>query len=570
MNSTDRPSLQRWQPAADEFACTGQLADLPGAMRKALYVPAGARALLTLDGESREFGPGEHEIESFFTRINQLWQSARGEILLVRQAPFTLEFAFSGLPSAEWLALDLRLGMQIRLEQIHAFARHFLLEHAHGAIHAQELHALCQPVLRQAAAEWLAAYSLPELGAHQLLREQLEEKLHSALQPWLAQYGLGLFALHIADLSHPAQRERQSEQAQAQQRWQILRNDMRQELDWRQELANLYSEKEWQTLQLQQQSMQRQLQSQQEQALAQQKIQGQARLAGQELNLQEDERRQALRARKIALLGRVLEADNEEAAMRVGAHDALRELQHEYAQQAVQRLDAVRRWQHLQTMAQIRMQAECLQQQHESRARLALMRMQFSNRLQQMRAENALQHQRHALAMQAEKQVARHHTELREGQARLEQHSTLAELALRQQDQALQLQARAHQAQQQQALSEAQHAAACAQLERRAQAEDIALQHSKLRGALELQAQFEQQRAEREQARLDAQVLREARLQASAAQQTQMRIQQQQAAELARIQAMAELDELALLALAPEKNAALLAQVLQARNGGKA
>ncbi len=577
--------VQRWQPEADEFARCLRLADLAGHLRKALLVPPGARALLVLNGESQELGPGEHEIESFFQRINHFWRDGQAEILLARSAPFALDFSLPALPSAEWLELDLDLRLQLRLESISVFARHFLLQGgaADGRIPAAELQVLCLPALRQAAAEALAGYSLPELGCHTALREQLEEALSARLTPLLAQYGLALFALEVAQLSHPAQRARQEQQhalqlaeTEQRQRLQLLSSEARSKLQWQQEFDAIYDAQRWATIQREQRALQQQLQDQaMRDNLQLQHQQGQQQHQT-ESALQHQECMLALRARRIALLGRVLEADNEEAAMRSGAHEALRELQHEHAELAVQRLDNVRRWQHLQQLAQIRMQAEYQLAQHHCRSELALQRQRFAATLLQMRGERALQQEQGALQLQALRLRARLQSEQQILQARVAQQEMQAQLAMAEQEQAIRREQLQQQARWQQALAATETEVSCERLRQHLAVEHSAQQHDKLRATLALQDEFEARRQQRawQQQQASVQLAQEqAALRDNQEEQQWRRRQQsellaqrqQQEAELARMRTFATLPLEAQLAFTPAENAQLLAQLLQTR-----
>ena len=148
----------RWIPGPDELAVFFGVRELSGLFVKTLRVPATTRAYILQGEQATEVPQGEYEIEGFFTRLNHLLRDQHAEILITRMAPLAVTFDLADLPSAEHLALSAQLVVSIRIEQVSAFARHFMT--MPGTVTSAHLAELLAPSVRQIAAEFTAAQSL--------------------------------------------------------------------------------------------------------------------------------------------------------------------------------------------------------------------------------------------------------------------------------------------------------------------------------------------------------------------------------------------------------------------------
>jgi hypothetical protein len=116
----------RWTPGPDELAVFFGVRELSGVFVKTLRVPATARAYILQGEQATEVPQGEYEIEGFFTRLNHLLRNQHAEILVTRSGALPVEFEFDDLMSSEHLAVGARLALQLRIENVPAFARHFM------------------------------------------------------------------------------------------------------------------------------------------------------------------------------------------------------------------------------------------------------------------------------------------------------------------------------------------------------------------------------------------------------------------------------------------------------------
>src|SRR5690349_14104371 len=140
----------RWLAGPDELAVFFGVRELSGVFVKTLRVPATARAYILQGDKATEVPQGEYEIEGFFTRLNHLLRDGHAEILVTRTNALPVEFVFDDLETAEHLAVSARFTVQLRIENVPAFARHFMT--MPGTVTTSQLRELLGPGVRQLAA----------------------------------------------------------------------------------------------------------------------------------------------------------------------------------------------------------------------------------------------------------------------------------------------------------------------------------------------------------------------------------------------------------------------------------
>jgi hypothetical protein len=137
---------------------------LSGIFTKTLRVPATTRAYILQADKATEVPQGEYEIEGFFTRLNHLLRNQNAEILITRSLPLPVEFSFSDLHTAEHLKISARFTVSIRIENVPAFAQHFMT--VPGVVSTLHLHELLEPSVRQLAAEFVGSRSMREMAGN--------------------------------------------------------------------------------------------------------------------------------------------------------------------------------------------------------------------------------------------------------------------------------------------------------------------------------------------------------------------------------------------------------------------
>jgi hypothetical protein len=376
----------RWLAAPNELAVFFGVRELSGIFVKTLRVPATTRAYILQGDKATEVPQGEYEIEGFFTRLNHLLRNQHAEILITRSAAMPVEFSFDDLQTAEHLKISASFTVSVKIEQVAAFARHFMT--LPGTVTGAHLSELLAPSVRQLAAEFVASQSLRDMSRNPELRVQLDERLQGALKIRLAQYGLAVAQVDTLALRHDkfdANRERIGTL------W-LVADDRHVELEHAKQLDQLYDDAEWQRIRREEQESRlryRRIELRQDEAIERA-----------ELSLQNSERVQAIRSREIDLYGRIVDSKNRKQAIERGAGDVLTELEHELAKKGAARGDESAEWAHLRHIAQIRMRTELEITQQEALEARQVAQQRFSHKLLQQQIENKL-----AQAMQIEDEV---------------------------------------------------------------------------------------------------------------------------------------------------------------------
>lgn len=194
----------RWAPGPDELAVFFGVRALSGIFVKTLHVPATARAYILQGGQATEVPQGEYEIEGFFTRLNNLLRDQHAEILVTRSGALPVEFSLQGLTTCEHLLVDATLTLSLKIENVPAFARHFMT--MPGTIKDEQLRELIAPSVAQLAQEFVAARSLRDMAGQRAdrreLRLEFDQHLQGGLALLLSQYGLAVVRVDTIALKH--------------------------------------------------------------------------------------------------------------------------------------------------------------------------------------------------------------------------------------------------------------------------------------------------------------------------------------------------------------------------------
>jgi hypothetical protein len=548
----------RWMPGPDELAVFFGMRELSGVFVKVLRVPATARAFILQGDKATEVPQGEYEIEGFFTRLNHLLRDQHAEILVTRSAALPVEFDLQGLPTAEHLAIDARLSLSLRVENVPAFARHFMT--LPGTIAANQLRELLAAPLRQLAADFTCARSLRDMAGRRELRPELDQHLQGGLGLLLADYGLAVVRVETLELRHD---KFDANRARIGSLW-LASDERHVELAQAKQLDELYDAQEWQRIAREEgEARQRQRRAELSQDEG---------IARAELSLKNAERAHELRVREIELYGRIVEARTRKEALARGAADAVAELEQELGKKRAARADEDTEWQHLRELAALRMCGEMEVAQQDAAEARTVARQRFSHQLLQQQIRNKIEQARgiedaarqreellrlreaeQALARRAQEIEAEEHAgrlrllqlanlaRRREAERVLEWEDALAAGRLRGQARAESLDAETVQRN-------------IAALRREGASADSLAQHEKLLRTIEADRAARGVDADLRAAEREAEWQQELRRAAASNSQA-----------IAHAQAIGALDDSAKLALAPHANAALLAEVMKAR-----
>ncbi len=530
----------RWIAGPDDLAVFFGIDALSGIFVKTLRVPATTRAYILQGDQATEVPQGEYEIEGFFTRLNHLLRDSHAEILITRTTALAVPFSFSGLATAEHLLVDARLSISVQVENVAAFARHFMT--APGTIGSAQLRELLAPSVRQLAAEFVGARSLREMAANRDLRPQLDERLQSALKLRLAQFGLAVAEVDTIELRHDkfdANREKVASL------W-LAADERHVQVEHARNLEQLYDDEEWQRI--------RRVEQEARLEKRRNELRDDAAIDKAELTVQTAERQQAIRARDIELYSRIMDSATKRQAIERGAGEVLAELEHEMAQKSQARGDEKADWAHLRRLAEIHMHAELalahqdeLQSRQLAQQRFAhqVLQQQINNKIAQAEGIADASHKRAELARLREMELAgarrQHELEEDEYQAR----RTLLASAH---------QARVRVAERSASVEDETTAQQLGDLRRTGGQRDAVAQHEKLLRTIEADARS--QRIVSDIA-LDGDERRHAM-----ARDSQDAVNSH---ELRRMDTMNGLDEATKLAMAPAPNAGVLADYLKTR-----
>ncbi|MYM31204.1 hypothetical protein GTP58_22970 [Duganella sp. CY15W] len=366
----------RWIPGDNELAVYFGVSTLSGIFTKTLRVPATTRAYILQADKATEVPQGEYEIEGFFTRLNHLLRNQNAEILITRSLPLPVEFVFSDLHTAEHLKISARFTVAIRIENVPAFAQHFMT--VPGVVSTLHLHELLEPSVRQLAAEFVGSRSMREMANNAELRLQLNERLQAALKLRLASYGLAVEAVETAALRHDKfdhNRERIGTL------W-LVADERHVQLEHVKQLDQIYSEEEWQSIWREEQKM--------HSDFRRAELRQDASVNKAELTLKEAERVQALRTREVELYSRVMESKTRKVAVDKGAGTVLADLEHELARNKSHRQGEQADWEHVRHLAQIRMRTELEVLQQTAAGQRQLAQQRLSHQLRQQAIENQI------------------------------------------------------------------------------------------------------------------------------------------------------------------------------------
>ena len=370
----------RWAAGPDELAVFFGVRELSGLFVKTLRVPATARGFILQGDKATEVPQGEYEIEGFFTRLNHLLRDQHAEILVTRTGALPVPFEFDDVPTCEHLDIALRFSVSVKIENVPAFARHFMT--TPGTIGTHELRELLSHPVRQLALEFIGAHSIRELAANGELRQQLDQRLQGGLKVLLAGYGLAVTAVETFELRHD---KYDANRARIGSLW-LATDEKHVQLAHSRQLDELYTAEEWQRIKRSEEEgrlRMRRAELRQDDAIARA-----------ELSLQGADRAHGVRARQIELYGRILEAQSRKQALANGAAEVLAELEHEQAQKKAGRADEASEWQHLRALAGVRMRAEVASAQLDATQARQLAQQRFSQQLLQQQIRNKIEQAR--------------------------------------------------------------------------------------------------------------------------------------------------------------------------------
>ncbi|MFZ6654800.1 hypothetical protein [Undibacterium sp. TJN19] len=386
----------RWLPGENEVALFFGVRPLASIARQGLHIPASARAYVLQDSHFAELLAGDYIADDIARQLIGLQTDQPAEILLTRLNPFALLFSFDDLHTTEFLAIAAKFVISVKIDDVRAFAKYFMS--TPGIITCQQLQQLLEPLVRKIALEFLGTQSLRELQDNLHLRQQLDERLLSTLNPAIAAYGFIATQAVTRDVRHEkltGDREKLSENIET---LHLVIDGQRAQLEHSKRLDAIYTNSEWQKIAKQEEQIRlrykrEEMRQQFGKDLGWLYMQGQLenakkRLSRAKLRQDENERLQTLRARELELYGRVVDATTRKQALERGAGDTVKELEHSLKQKSEGRQNEADQWLHVRTMARIKMRSESEVTQLQGKETAQLMQQKMQHQLQKFQLEH--------------------------------------------------------------------------------------------------------------------------------------------------------------------------------------
>lgn len=384
-----RPAIldgNRWSPAPDELAAFFRFKAMQGFFTKTLHVPQGMRAWVLQgdanDGEPIQLPEGEHTTETLFQRLNNFFRSPHGEVLVSRTVALPVKLSWADIPSAELLPLTTSLTLHVRIADVQAFRRRFLL--TDGVVTVTQVAQLIGPAVRQALGEVTGTLHADEMAADPNLRERLVGELRRRMSGLLTALGLQIDEISEFELHHDAL----DELRQLRGRLWLVRREMHVRGEHDKGLDEIYDQAEWAGIRRREADLRR-------------------RRASGELTQEEAELAHTLRLRDLDRLERILQADTREQALRLGAGEQVEILEEQAAARRREREHAglntallaegeAETWRHVQALARLRRDTELRVAQARRDEEAGLERLRVDAALERVAAQEALERARRA------------------------------------------------------------------------------------------------------------------------------------------------------------------------------
>lgn len=418
---------QRWLPADDEVAIFFAVQSIDKIAKDHLQIPARARAFILQNQRSVELFAGDYDSAGLRAKTRHFSADLPLEILITRSLPFALHFHFEDLHTVEFLPMQVRCLVRIKIEQVALFARHFMS--APGSITTLQLQEIFEATVRHALQNWLSTKSLREIQDQTELAAQFDTHLLTNLNSHLTLYGFAATQASVQELRHEklsGDREKLSEQSISTG---LQIDAQRSQLDHAKTADTLYSEREWQKITKQEEQVRlryrhEEMRQQFAKDLGWLYLKGEhdkanKRLSRAKLQQDEAERLQTIRLREIELYGQIADAHNRKQATNKNTADTIRELEHRLKEKSEARQNEADQWLHIRSLARIKMRSESEISQLHCKQAAQLLQQQIEQQIKRNQLEHEIAQSRLIADRDEQKyQIQR----LKEKQARLEQH----------------------------------------------------------------------------------------------------------------------------------------------------
>jgi hypothetical protein len=196
-------SQNRWVTGERDFAVRIDTDDLEGVLKKGVNVEAGTNAMLLENGANIGMVPaGPYVLTSFMQKFGNLFRTGLPKqvtILLVKVTPTDIDFKLDGLFSKD----PLRIGVGLKLQvEVHDPAK-FLINVLRGRerFSVQDLHQYIYPEVAAVADEWVRTHTVEQLADDLSLKAKFELTLEEALKRTFTQSGLRFLQVRAVEMN---------------------------------------------------------------------------------------------------------------------------------------------------------------------------------------------------------------------------------------------------------------------------------------------------------------------------------------------------------------------------------
>jgi len=199
LSEGQRPEVSdnQWVRKDDEFAVRIEVDDLPGLLKKELYIEAGTRAAFILDGQmSGDVGPGWYTLGGLLAKVPGLKSARRATAILTDAWDSEVDFTAS-VYTKDPIQIKVRLSLIVVPQDLMAIKGALLREkHSVTMMDIQQKLAF---VVRQLVGSVVRKYSAQELETGEQIREEVEAALARGLAEQLQSAGVGFKSIRTLD-----------------------------------------------------------------------------------------------------------------------------------------------------------------------------------------------------------------------------------------------------------------------------------------------------------------------------------------------------------------------------------
>ena len=193
----------RWMAGEKDFAVRIEADDLPGMLKKGVNVEAGTNAMLLENGANIGMvPPGAYILSSFSQKFRNLFRAGLPKqltILLVKLTPTDLDFHLGGIFSKDPLRIGISVKLQVEVQEPVKFLVNVL--RGRERLPVEDLRQYLYPEIAAVADGWVRSHTAQELADDLTLKAKFELALDEALKRTFVQSGLRFLQVRAVEMN---------------------------------------------------------------------------------------------------------------------------------------------------------------------------------------------------------------------------------------------------------------------------------------------------------------------------------------------------------------------------------